>query len=74
MPQDASRRRLTWTAPRYRPCIVLPGLSCGEKPLEAGLPPGFEVVEEIEAGIDFEDEWADLAGPGYGIHRTSAPL
>jgi ATP-dependent helicase/nuclease subunit A len=28
-----------------------------ECPLEAGLPPGFEVVEEIEAWIDFEERW-----------------
>ncbi|MDP2950115.1 MAG: UvrD-helicase domain-containing protein [Chloroflexota bacterium] len=28
-----------------------------ERPLEAGLPPVFEVVEEIEADIQFEETW-----------------
>ena len=28
-----------------------------EKPLEAGLPPGFEVVVEIESEINFEERW-----------------
>jgi len=28
-----------------------------QRPLEAGLPPGFEVVEEIESGIQFEERW-----------------
>ena len=28
-----------------------------ERPLEAGLPPGFEVTDEIAAGIKFNDAW-----------------
>ena len=28
-----------------------------EKPIEAGLPPNFQVVAEIEANIDFEENW-----------------
>ena len=28
-----------------------------ERPLEAGLPPGFEVTDEIAAGIRFNDAW-----------------
>jgi len=28
-----------------------------ERPLEAGLPPNFEIVEEIEADIRFEERW-----------------
>ncbi len=35
-----------------------------ERPLEAGLPPGFEVTDEIAAGIRFNDawqEWVDAA-------------
>ena len=28
-----------------------------ERPLEIGLPPGFEVSDEIRAGIKFDDEW-----------------
>ncbi|MDO8689570.1 MAG: UvrD-helicase domain-containing protein [Dehalococcoidia bacterium] len=28
-----------------------------ERPIEAGLPPVFETVEEIEAGLRFEEEW-----------------
>ncbi|MDP2935759.1 MAG: UvrD-helicase domain-containing protein, partial [Dehalococcoidia bacterium] len=28
-----------------------------ERPLDAGLPPTFDIVEEIEADISFEDRW-----------------
>ncbi len=31
-----------------------------DHPLEAGLPPGFEVLDEISSGLDFDDRWADL--------------
>jgi ATP-dependent helicase/nuclease subunit A len=30
-----------------------------QRPLEAGLPPGFETVEEIGAGLDFERRWQE---------------
>jgi ATP-dependent helicase/nuclease subunit A len=30
-----------------------------QRPLEAGLPPSFDTVEEIEAGLDFERRWQD---------------
>jgi ATP-dependent helicase/nuclease subunit A len=32
----------------------------GEFPLEAGLPPGFEVADEIEASVRFDRRWRDL--------------
>ena len=32
----------------------------GEFPLEAGLPPGFEVEDEIEASVRFDRRWRDL--------------
>lgn len=28
-----------------------------ERPLEAGLPPAFEIVEDIEADLSFEEQW-----------------
>ena len=31
-----------------------------DHPLEAGLPPGFEVLDEISSGLGFDDRWADL--------------
>ncbi|MGH8984044.1 MAG: UvrD-helicase domain-containing protein, partial [Acidimicrobiia bacterium] len=31
-----------------------------EHPLAAGLPPRFEVVDDVEAGIAFEQRWADF--------------
>ena len=33
------------------------GAMLRESPLEAGLPPAFEVVEEIEADLNFEEQW-----------------
>jgi ATP-dependent helicase/nuclease subunit A len=30
-----------------------------QRPLEAGLPPGFDTVEEIGAGLDFERRWQE---------------
>ncbi len=30
-----------------------------ERPLEAGLPPGFETTDDITAGIRFNEEWED---------------
>ena len=56
-----------------------------ERPLEAGLPPSFEVSDEIQAGIKFNEEWdrwldwaldqPDLArhiaqGGALGLERT----
>jgi ATP-dependent helicase/nuclease subunit A len=32
----------------------------GEYPLEAGLPPGFEVEDEIEASVRFDRRWLEL--------------
>ncbi len=32
----------------------------GEYPLEAGLPPGFEVEDEIESSVRFDRRWGDL--------------
>ncbi|HEY8058121.1 MAG TPA: UvrD-helicase domain-containing protein, partial [Acidimicrobiales bacterium] len=32
----------------------------GEFPLEAGLPPGFEVEDEIEASVRFDRRWVEL--------------
>jgi len=31
-----------------------------EHPLEAGLPPAFEVMDEIQASIEFDERWADF--------------
>ena len=29
-------------------------------PIEAGLPPGFAVLDELESGLAFEEQWGDL--------------
>ncbi len=29
-------------------------------PIEAGLPPGFTVLDELESGLAFEEQWSDL--------------
>jgi ATP-dependent helicase/nuclease subunit A len=29
-------------------------------PIEAGLPPGFTVLDELESGLAFEEQWGDL--------------
>ena len=31
-----------------------------EYPIEAGLPPGFSVLDELESGLAFEEQWDDL--------------
>jgi ATP-dependent exoDNAse (exonuclease V) beta subunit len=31
-----------------------------EHPLEAGLPPSFEVLDEIQASIEFDERWSDF--------------
>jgi ATP-dependent helicase/nuclease subunit A len=31
-----------------------------EFPIEAGLPPGFSVLDELESGLVFEEQWNDL--------------
>jgi ATP-dependent helicase/nuclease subunit A len=31
-----------------------------DHPLEAGLPPGFEVLDEVAAGVRFEQHWSEL--------------
>ena len=31
-----------------------------EHPLEAGLPPAFEVLDEIQASIEFDERWSDF--------------
>jgi ATP-dependent helicase/nuclease subunit A len=31
-----------------------------EFPIEAGLPPGFSVLDELESGLQFEEEWSEL--------------
>jgi ATP-dependent helicase/nuclease subunit A len=31
-----------------------------EFPIEAGLPPGFSVLDELESGLVFEEQWSDL--------------
>jgi ATP-dependent helicase/nuclease subunit A len=33
-----------------------------EFPVDAGLPPGFTVLDELESGIAFEERWDDLVG------------
>jgi ATP-dependent exoDNAse (exonuclease V) beta subunit len=32
----------------------------GDHPLEAGLPPGFEVLDEVAAGVRFEQRWSEF--------------
>ena len=54
----STRRTRTVAAPRSttldgaasRPCTVRPAAVVASNPIEAGLPPGFEVVDEIEVG------------------------
>jgi len=50
-----------------------------EFPVEAGLPPGFEVLDEIEAAIAFDDRWRKLcdriyADPQYERALTVAAV
>jgi ATP-dependent helicase/nuclease subunit A len=33
-----------------------------EFPVEAGVPPGFTVLDELESGVAFEERWEDLLG------------
>ena len=45
----------------------------GEFPVEAGLPPGFEVLDDIQAAIDFADRWARFLDRVYddpALHRA----
>jgi ATP-dependent exoDNAse (exonuclease V) beta subunit len=47
-----------------------------EHPFEVGLPPGFRVLAEIEAGVEFEQRWAALvdelfADPGLEATLTT---
>ena len=32
----------------------------GDHPLEAGLPPGFDLLDEVSSHLGFDDRWADL--------------
>ncbi|MBI03676.1 MAG: hypothetical protein CL468_06560, partial [Acidimicrobiaceae bacterium] len=32
----------------------------GDHPLEAGLPPGFDLLDEVSSHLSFDDRWADL--------------
>ena len=44
-----------------------------EFPVEAGLPPGFEVLDDIQAAIDFADRWARFLDRVYddpALHRA----
>jgi ATP-dependent exoDNAse (exonuclease V) beta subunit len=45
-----------------------------EQPLEAGLPPGFEVIEQIEAGIDFEERWQQWLDEAMDSEITGSAL
>ncbi len=46
----------------------------GEYPLEAGLPPGFEVEDEIEASVRFDRRWADLVDDLHSDPATRPAL
>ena len=45
-----------------------------EHPLAAGLPPRFDVVDDIEAGIAFEQRWADFVDVLMGDPEMEATL
>jgi ATP-dependent exoDNAse (exonuclease V) beta subunit len=48
-----------------------------EFPVEAGLPPGFEVLDEIQASIDFAERWARFLDRLYadpGVERALTVL
>lgn len=45
-----------------------------EKPLEAGLPPTFDVVAEMEAGIEFEHNWQEWVDGAMEREETASHL
>jgi ATP-dependent helicase/nuclease subunit A len=45
-----------------------------ERPFEAGLPPNFEVVAEMEAGIEFERNWEEWVDRAMEKEETASHL
>jgi ATP-dependent helicase/nuclease subunit A len=45
-----------------------------ERPFEAGLPPNFEVVAQMEAGIDFERNWQEWGDGAMERKETASHL
>jgi len=45
-----------------------------ERPFEAGLPPNFEVVAEMEAGIEFERNWQEWVDGAMERKETASHL
>ena len=49
------------------------GMLLHERPLEAGLPPGFEITDEIAAGLRFDDAWEEWLDGVLEIGSALAP-
>ncbi len=47
------------------------GMLLHERPLEAGLPPGFEITDEIAAGLRFDEAWEEWLD---GVLETGSAL
>ena len=47
------------------------GMLLHERPLEAGLPPGFEITDEIAAGLKFDEAWEEWLD---GVLETGSDL
>jgi ATP-dependent helicase/nuclease subunit A len=45
-----------------------------EFPIEAGLPPGFTVLDELESGLQFEEQWSELLDDLLDVAEPPAGL
>jgi ATP-dependent helicase/nuclease subunit A len=43
-------------------------------PIEAGLPPGFSVLDELESGLQFEEQWSELLDELLDVAEPAAGL
>ena len=51
----------------------LAGMLLHERPLEAGLPPGFDTTDEIAAGLRFDEAWEEWLDATLEIGSSLAP-
>ena len=49
------------------------GMLLHERPLEAGLPPGFDTTDEIAAGLRFEEAWEEWLDAALETDSSLAP-
>ena len=58
----AAGQLMVWAKPTSRPYTPLPLPCSTNRPLEAGLPPGFETTDAIAAELRFDAAWNDWLG------------